>query len=245
MKFLILFLCFNLLQGQIIRQEDFNSYANGTRNSVKFTSAANNCDADGVIGTINGNYRGVFNGEFRCNDIEGLTCCSGGIGNNDNYWLSETINISLATQISISVEARVVGDVECTNCSNGGDRLVIQYQINSGVWTSFLTICGANSGFSLSDCIDISSGSTLKIRVLLGNQANDENYFFDNIVIKETACNPMEIKLEEIVEQVDKQIADETKYYDLLGKEIAEPVGFFIQVQRFGYKLVYKKIFKN
>ena len=58
---------------QVIWVEDFSPYPNGTQNTIKWTTNANNCDADGLPGTVADNYWGTFNGEFRCEDIEGLT----------------------------------------------------------------------------------------------------------------------------------------------------------------------------
>jgi len=174
---------------QTIWIEDFTPYINGVQNAIKWTTNANNCDADGLPGTVADNYWGTFNGEFRCEDIEGLTCCSGGQGEADNLWLSEDINIAGYTNIYISITTRVQGNVECAACGSGGDYLEASYQIDAGSWIPFTTICGATNGFTNTDCIYVGLGNILKIRVILGNQANDEVYYFDDIHVYSTANN--------------------------------------------------------
>ncbi len=168
---------------QTIWVEDFSPYADGTQNAIKWTTSANNCDADGIPGTVNGNYWGTFNGEFRCEDIEGLTCCSGGQGQSDNIWISEDISILGMSNVYVSISTRVEGNVECSICGAGGDYLEASYQVDGGAWVPFATICGATNGFNDTDCTLIEQGDLLKIRVLLGNQANDETYYFDDILV--------------------------------------------------------------
>ena len=192
MKNIFLFLMIistHLSYSQIIWLEDFTPYVNGTQNAVKWTTNANNCDADGLPGVIADNYWGTFNGEFRCEDIEGLTCCSGGQGEADNLWLSEDIPIAGYSKIYISMSTRVQGNVECAACGSGGDLLEASYQIDGGPWIPFITICGAASGFFSTDCIYVGTGNILKIRVLLGNQANDEVYYFDDVTVYTTQSN--------------------------------------------------------
>ena len=174
---------------QTIWLEDFTPYANGTQNAVKWTTNANNCDADGPPGNVADNYWGTFNGEFRCEDIEGLTCCTGGQGEADNTWLSEDINIAGFSSLYISITTRVQGNVECANCGLGGDYLEASYQIDGGPWVPFTTICGAQSGFINTECVYINNGNILKIRVILGNQANDEVYYFDDVLVYSTQNN--------------------------------------------------------
>jgi hypothetical protein len=206
--------------GTVIWYEDFESYTDGVYSETQagalvaannntinpnpdWTCHGNNCDADGDLDAVNDNYFGIStnasgNKEFRVNDIEGLTCCGSSLqGENDNYWETEEIDISSYTSISIAINARVEGDVECTTCGDGRDEFNAQYSTDGGTtWSApFYTICGAASGFTEVNCIDV-TGSTLIIRVLLGNQANDENYFFDDIIVCESSCSillPVEI----------------------------------------------------
>lgn len=168
--------------------EDFESYSNGTQNATKWTTTANNCDSDGTPGTSDGNYWGVFNGEFRVNDIEGLTCC-GTQGESNNEFITEIIDISAYAEISVSVTARVEGNVECAACGSGGDLFTAQWEVDGGGWNNFYTICGATDGFVKLECDNITLGNQLQIRILVGNQANDENYYFDDIYVCSDNCS--------------------------------------------------------
>lgn len=174
--------------------EDFSTQSNGTQNDAggKWTTSANNCDADGLPGAVDDNYWGVYNGEFRVNDIEGLTCpCALG-GDNDNLFLSQTIDISGYTQISLSITLRAYdeggGGFECDGLCNSEDRLTAQYEVDGGGWVTFAEMCGVDANYSALECIDVPNGSILQIRVLAGNQSNDENYYFDNINVCEAVC---------------------------------------------------------
>lgn len=207
--FLLLLIYPILSPSQVVWQEDFSTYTNGTQNAIKWTTSANNCDADGAPAALSGNYWGVYNGEFRCNDIEGLTCCSsgsGGQGNSDNTWTSQNINVSAYSNVSISILLRVVGDaMECASCGLGGDYLNALYSTNGGTsWTSFATICGADVGYTVTECVSVIGANNLIIRVVLGNQANTENYYFDNVVVSVGNCPILAIDDFELsVETVD------------------------------------------
>jgi|SaaInlV_165m_DNA_1040744.scaffolds.fasta_scaffold04267_4 hypothetical protein len=191
--FLVLLLPFILNSQTVIWSEDFESYTDGTQNTTKWTTSANNCDADGAPGTVGNNYWGTRttfgDKEFCCEDIEGLTCCVNSQGESDNIWISEDINIIGYTTMSISISMRAEGNMECNSCGSGEDLLNAEYQIDGGVWINFMAVCGAVNGYSQIDCIDIGTGSILKIRVLLGNQADTEEYYFDDIFVYETTCS--------------------------------------------------------
>ncbi len=180
----------------VIWSENFTPYADGTQNTIKWTTSAGNCDLDGLPGTVGNNFWGVRttlgDKEFCCEDIEGLTCCtsgSGGQGQSDNVWLSEDININGYSSISISLNFRVEGNMECGVCGSGRDQLVTQYSIDSGPWTSFVSVCGISNGQSQIPCIDVGTGTTLKIRILLGNQADDEEWYFDDVLVTDAICS--------------------------------------------------------
>lgn len=190
----------------VIWKEDFESYAdnslspanNNTANGANDWSAmGGNCDADGATGFVSGNFFGVDddgngNKEFRINDIESLTgdCCGNDQGPNTNYWITEEIDISAYSTISIAISTRVSGNVECSTCGQGLDEFYAQYSLDGGTnWSgTFSSICGATDGYTSLDCIDV-SGNSLIIRVLAGNQANDENYFFDDVIVCAADCN--------------------------------------------------------
>lgn len=177
----------------IIWSEDFESYPDGTQNAVKWTTSANNCDADGAPGTVGNNYWGtrttLGDKEFCCEDIEGLTCCGNSQGQSDNIWISESINISGYSTISIFISIRAEGNMECATCGTGQDLFNAEYQIDGGTWTNFLSVCGLQNGDSQIGCVDVGTGNTLRIRVLLGNQADDEEYYFDDIFVYEDICS--------------------------------------------------------
>jgi hypothetical protein len=198
MKANILFLLFSIFFSNIFSQnviwfENFESYSDGTQNAVKWTTSANNCDADGSPGTAGNNFWGVRttlgNKEFCCEDIEGLTCCGNSQGASDNLWISQNINIAGFSNVSIFIQMRAEGNMECNTCGTGQDLFKAEYQINGGAWINFLNVCGLSNGQSIIDCIDVGSGTTLRIRVLLGNQADDEEYYFDNVYVYESTCS--------------------------------------------------------
>lgn len=193
---LILFFSHLIVRSQtIIWSEDFNPYTDGTQNTTKWTTSAGNCDLDGTPGVVGNNFWGVRttlgDKEFCCEDIEGLTCCttgSGGQGLCDNFWLSENISISGYSNISISINFRVEGNMECGSCGTGRDQLVAQYKIDAGTWTNFVSVCGLTNGQANLECIDVAGGNTLNIRILLGNQADDEEWYFDDVVVSDQTC---------------------------------------------------------
>ncbi|MFN5183895.1 MAG: hypothetical protein ACK5D5_12815 [Bacteroidota bacterium] len=196
----------------VIWSEDFQSYTDGTQNSTKWTTTANNCDADGLPGIVGNNFWGVRttsgDKEFCCEDIEGVTCCLNSQGQSDNMWISSVINISGYSNISISMSIRTEGTMECTSCGNGQDLLKAEYQINGGAWITFVSLCGPPNGFVLNACEEINTGSSLRIRVLLGNQADDEEWYFDDInVVSQTCAVLLPIELIEFkAKQINKSV---------------------------------------
>ena len=195
----LFFLSFNIIPQTIIWSEDFESYSDGTQNTTKWTTNANNCDADGVPGTSADNYWGTRttagDKEFCCEDIEGLTCC-GSQGASDNVWLSEDIDISGYSEVSVSIDMRAEGNMECNTCGSGEDLFNVEYRIDGGSWVNFLSICGFGDGESIIQCVSTPTGSILNIRVLLGNQANSEEYYFDDIIVFEDNCfTPLPVEL--------------------------------------------------
>lgn len=178
----------------IIWFEDFEAYPDGVQNTVKWTTTANNCDGDGVPGTsFNQNYWGVRttlgDKEFCCNDIEGVTCCGNQQGQSNNTWTSQSINIFGYGNIAVQFNMRAIGGMECDICGQGNDLFVSQYQVDGGAWINFMSICGVSSGYINLECIDISGGNSLRIRMVLGNQADDEKYYFDDVFVYESTCS--------------------------------------------------------
>jgi len=218
-KIFVLFLFLNLflnpsksISQTIIWSEDFESYSDGTQNSTKWTTTANNCDSDGLPGTSADNYWGTRttsgDKEFCCEDIEGLTCC-GTQGASDNLWLSEDIDISGYSEISISIDMRAEGNMECNACGSGEDLFNAEYQVDGGAWINFLSVCGISDGQSIVECVTVPDGNNLKIRVLLGNQANTEEYYFDDVIVYESVC---EVVLPVELYYFDGMYEEETGY---------------------------------
>ena len=179
---------------QMIWQETFSGYANGTQNSARWTTSFGDCDIDDSAPfTSEGAFWGVQSGRFRVNDIEGTTCI-GPRGDNQNFFTTEVIDLSGEACVDLSVEVSSNGPLECNFFPNpwpdvipginGHDQLVIQYQVDGGPWTIFPVdgyFCGSGSGTARAEDI---RGNNLRIRIVVGNQGNDENYYFDNIQVR-------------------------------------------------------------
>ena len=185
------------LPAQLIWEETFSSYPNGTQNSGRWTTTFGDCD-DAPPYNVDGAYWGVFDGRFRVNDIEG-TACDGNRGNNSSSFTTETIDISGAGCVTISVVVASSGPLNCgypggpffgiIPLFNGHDQLVVEYRLDGGAWTLFPNngyFCGSQSGTATANDL---SGNTLRIRIRAGTQANAENYFFDNIRVTGTTTN--------------------------------------------------------
>ncbi|MDX1939363.1 MAG: gliding motility-associated C-terminal domain-containing protein [Saprospiraceae bacterium] len=177
-----------------IYEEDFESYADGTTAAGKWTAAGTDCD-DGALNN-GGNRFGVYGGQFVVEDVEGAPCCAPG-GSGRNTWTSQNINISAFSCVSISLEIGGGGDLETDfpagpsfACDNSHDQVVIEY-ILDGVTTRMGYVNGPDGlgGFS----VDGLDGNSLRIRITLGNKANDEFYTIDNVVVSGSAITPPNI----------------------------------------------------
>ncbi|MBU0764669.1 MAG: hypothetical protein KJ607_07535, partial [Bacteroidetes bacterium] len=201
--------------GQVIWSEDFESNNVGDQfldsPGGKWWTTAANCDSDPAVpGTVAGNYWGVYNNGgnkvFRVNDIEGPTLICGvygegsGQGASDNFWYSEVIDIVMYPIISVSAVFEVAGssDMECDGC--GSDSLKLSYMAYySGTgwtsWMDFQEYCGANAGSVDSGCVMVVGADSLRLRIMAGNQANDEIYHFDDVVVSVGGggCCPTEL----------------------------------------------------
>jgi len=176
--------------GQTLWQENFSGYPDGTQQAPdgSWTTSFNDCDDPGPYNQ-NGAYWGVLNGRFRVNDIEGFSC-NGNRGNNGNSFLTEVIDISGAGCVDLSVSVANGGGLECGFAAgpnfttsgpfSGHDQVYVEYQLNGGPWTAFPGgyFCGNANGTTTANDL---SGNTVRIRIRAGTQANDEEYFLDNI----------------------------------------------------------------
>ncbi len=191
---LLIFTFFCGISQTIIYEEDFDSYADGTTNGGgKWTAAGTDCD-DGGLNMDN--QFGVYNGQFRIQDVEGSPCCSPG-GGGRNTWTSQPINISAYSCVSISLDIDGGGDFEGDfpggpdfSCNNSHDQVIVEY-ILDGTTVRMGYVNGGDGlgGFS-ADGLD---GNSLSIRITAGNKANDEFYTIDNVVVTGSAITPPNI----------------------------------------------------
>lgn len=175
----------------VIYQEDFSGYANGATSGSGWGATANpDCDDGGV--NNGGNQWGVFGGQFVANDIEGGGCCSsgGGTGGSNRATFTVTVPISGYSCVEASLETGGSGSLECDfpsptfTCDNSHDQMVVEYQVDGGAWNLIAYICGDQGLGGIS--VDGLRGNTLRIRVQMGNKANDEFYWIDNILVTGT-----------------------------------------------------------
>jgi gliding motility-associated-like protein len=176
--------------GQVIWQEDFSGFADGTQQAPdgSWTTSFNDCDDTGPY-TIVGAYWGVFNEQFRVNDIEGFSC-DGNRGNNGSTFLTEVIDITGVGCANLSVTITNNGGLECDypagpNFSTSGffsghDQAYVEYQLDGGTWIAFPGgyFCGNDNGTTT---VDELTGNTVRIRIRVGTQANNEEYYLDDI----------------------------------------------------------------
>ncbi|MEP6793396.1 MAG: gliding motility-associated C-terminal domain-containing protein [Saprospiraceae bacterium] len=195
--FLYLQVCFLVpMSFSQIWSENFNSYPDGTTNAPPFwTSMATDCDDGGNINLPGQSQWGVYSGQFTVMDIEGAPCCVSG-GGNDNYWLSQSIDISNYCNVSISLNTAFIGVLECNaggpffGCTgniiidNGHDQIVAYYSLDGAPFVQFAYVCGS-IGIGVLSVAGL-NGTTLQIKISLANKANAETYTFDDIVVNGT-----------------------------------------------------------
>lgn len=187
MRILLLTLChFFVIQAAlaqvVIYQEDFSSDAGGatTSGSGKWSATGfTNCDGTG--------FWGVSGGAFTVTDMEGAPCgCGGNLGGNQNTFVTQNINIAPYACVSFSLDIGASGDFECNFpagpsfvCDNNGhDQAIVEYS-TGGAFIQLAYICGSDGAGNVS--IDGLQGTSLRIRVRLGNQSISETYTIDNI----------------------------------------------------------------
>ncbi len=165
--------------------EDFSGYPNPTlQNLPDWSTQATDMDDPGLN---QGNYWGTFNGEFRCNDVEGP-------GNNNlNYLTTRYFSISGAGKVSLSVDFRHSGSMECGCGPNCEDLMTFAYSLDGAPFVTFAqngVVCGSNGspGQARQNCLE---GDSISVRISMGNQANGEDYFIDNIRIDAQQVTPI------------------------------------------------------
>lgn len=167
--------------------ETFSGYSNQTTFSSHWTTTAYDTDDCGVnCGT---NFWGTYNGAFRCNDIEGPG------SNCQNYLTSIVFDISSFDRVTVSADFWFTGALECPGNNASDDILHFQYRIDNGPWTTFNEngyVCGSMAGTNTASSLCL-SGDSIRLRVMLGNKANDENTYFDNLKILGYNISPIEL----------------------------------------------------
>jgi hypothetical protein len=140
--------------------EDFNTYANGTNTSSKWTLS-------GTAKTLS-----VQNGEFQYRNSA-----------QPAYWLSSVVDISAHSSVNLSVVLRENSDAKLES----SDYIEVLYKLNGGAETRFATNGYFQDDFASPYTFTASqtglSGSTVQILVKLKSNADDEYYFFDDVII--------------------------------------------------------------
>lgn len=153
---------------QVIWEEKFDTI-NGVQNDVG--STAWTVDLTGC--SIGGNdYFEVRSGQFAAKETD----C-------EAEWISEWIDISSASTVTISMDITGVGGIETT----GGvqDYLKAYYELDGGAETLFAADSGVVNYSTLGTCNSSLSGDSIRIRVKVVTKGNDEIYTFDNVRIAE------------------------------------------------------------
>lgn len=180
--------------GDNIFSEDFSAALNAT----KWTSSYHDVDDSGSdLQTLGQSFWGVDGGKFVVNDIEGPDngCAMG--GENENFLTSSAIDISAYTagsSLNFSYTVTATGDLEESGGCNNTDLVDGEYSINGGsTWITANSLVGDGCGgcstgnswtatYSISECINITSAiASIKVRFMMGNQANAEYYYLDDV----------------------------------------------------------------
>lgn len=181
---------------QIIWQENFDTYADGTTTGTAgaWTSVCPAC--------IAGDFFEVRSGVFSGQDV-----------NDFSTWESESINITGFSNVSFSLDAIETGDHEGPGCNCGIniDYFDVSYSINGGAFVMIenwngdgepghtLTGDSQNGAFTDNDwgnttiIQDGLSGNSLVIRVVIRNTAGTETLSLDNVVVSNAALLPVEL----------------------------------------------------
>lgn len=221
---LLLFLNINFSKSQtVIWIEDFQSYSVhptqiGSDNNLPigpdWTTSWVDCD-DGAAGISASTYSQAYwgtrlsgaNVEFLCNDIEGGPCtCANGGGTTDNIITTELIDISSYTNIYVSLKHRYTGTLECTplaTCDNEYDRIELMYSVDGGSYNSIALVCATNG--TMGNCIV--GGNNLRLKIAMGNKANNEYFFIDSLMVVGSSQNCIVLPVD-IIEFKAKQSAN-------------------------------------
>lgn len=149
--------------------EDNNLYAtsdNGTTAWSKWNNSSNSYSK-----VVSGNGGKVFESS-----------------NGDAKWYSESIDISNASNVGVTVD---LGSVQGNYLESSGsyvDYVKVYYRINGGSWTLFSTNAqtyGEITGIISAGASNL-SGNTLEVKVWMHSTASNEYYFVDNVKVTGT-----------------------------------------------------------
>lgn len=181
---------------QIIWQENFNTYADGTTMGTAgaWTSVCGACAA--------GDFFEVRSGAFSGQDV-----------NDFSTWESESINIAGFSNVSFSLDAIETGDHEGPGCNCGVniDYFDVSYSINGGAFIMIenwngdgepghtLTGDSQNGSFTDNDWGNTTIiqnglvGNSLVIRVVIRNTSGTETLNLDNVLVSNATLLPVEL----------------------------------------------------
>ncbi len=156
-----------------IWQEDFSTYSDGTTTGTG-NPAITSWTADGVIAG-----RGT---DVRTNQLRGRN--TRWPNPDRTTWVidaGDPIEISAFTDVEITVDLSEAGNLE------GGDYIRVQYSIDGGAWTNFTTNGNITNDFTSVVATESGlSGSELWIQIIMYNNADNEYYYADNILVTGT-----------------------------------------------------------
>ncbi len=198
---LILFFKINIFGQVLITEETFDDEPygaiSGTMSNGENWEANTFGNCDGTPG-----FWGVDGGQFVCNDVEGFNCCncggSGGPGNcgdNKNEMNFGPIDISTYQGVSFEFDVSHQGNLECGSppgdcpadpydgCFGGNDQIVFYYSVDGGPYEIFEYYCGTFFCYQNAPQVCNLDGNELNIRIHMGNQANNEYYFINQLSV--------------------------------------------------------------
>lgn len=150
-------------------------------------------------------YWGVLGGDFECNDVEGFGGCNcgggggpGTCGDNKNIINFGPINIAAFQGVSLIFSAEGTSNMECGSCTGttcpcptepysgclgGNDQIVFYYSIDGAPYEIFEYYCGSTLCFHNNPQACNLHGSTLNIKLELGNQGVSEYYYIHELSV--------------------------------------------------------------
>ncbi|MCG8310665.1 MAG: Ig-like domain-containing protein, partial [Cytophagales bacterium] len=154
----------------ILWSEDFSGIADGTTSTGKWTMDESNANYD----------QGRDHAEVRNNRISISDIGNHGAGNYVT-WSSEVIDISSVSDVSVTVDIEASGNMES---GSNRDYINVYYKIDGGPETPLSNGTHTGGNFTAKASVSGLNGSTLQIVVRATNSANNEYYYFDNVIVQ-------------------------------------------------------------